>query len=302
LGAAALGAFSLSGAEAQGEKQPPAAKAKKQDPAEAQRAIEAAGKLLKSGKAAQAAQSLSATMAGGNLPPAILAKALYVRGLAYREQRKLAHAISDLNSALWLKGGLGGEERADATRKRIEAYADAGLTEHGQPLAPATADAGRAKTSSGNWLGNLFGASNSGSPPPARRKVEPPVVAKVEPGAAGGGWSSRTEVQSDRTAAAPPPRAAPPPAREPPPARSEGGYRVQLAPVRTRGEAVKLAAKAKREHGAILVSEPQIEVTVLGNMGSFYRVRFGPFASANETQAVCARLQGSGLDCMPVGH
>ena len=107
LGAAALCVLCLPGAHAQGEKkQPPSAKAKKQDPVEAQRAIEAASKLLKSGKAEQAVQSLSTTMAGGNLPPAILAKALYVRGLAYREQRMLAHAISDLNSALWLKGGL----------------------------------------------------------------------------------------------------------------------------------------------------------------------------------------------------
>jgi cell division protein FtsN len=36
-------------------------------------------------------------------------------------------------------------------------------------------------------------------------------------------------------------------------------------------------------------------------MGAFYRVRFGPFASAQETEAVCAKLQGSGFDCLPVG-
>ena len=44
-----------------------------------------------------------------------------------------------------------------------------------------------------------------------------------------------------------------------------------------------------------------IDQAVIGNMGAFYRVRFGPFASAQQTQAVCAKLQGSGLDCMPVG-
>jgi hypothetical protein len=306
LGVAALAVLGLGGANAQGAKQPPAAKAKKQDAVEAQRTIEAAGKLLKGGKAEQAVQSLSATMAGGNLPPAILAKALYVRGRAYREQRKLAHALSDLNSALWLKGGLGGDERADAIKQRIETYADAGLTEHGQALA---AGGGAAKTkSSGNWLSGLFGTQESASPPPARRKdkANPPVVAKVETSSIGG-WGSKTEVRADRTVAAPkaepPPAREPPAAREPPPARSGGRHHVQLAPVRTKAEAVALAAKAKREHAGLLAaSEPSIDQTVLGNMGSFYRVRFGPFATAHETQAVCTKLQGSGLDCMAVGR
>jgi hypothetical protein len=302
LGALALGVLCLPAAHAQDEKQP-AANAKKQDPVEAQRAIEAAARLLKSGKAAQAVQSLSTTMAGGNLPPAILAKALYVRGLAYREQRKVAHAISDLNSALWLKGGLGGEERADAIKRRVEAYADAGLTEHGQSLTPSSADAGgKMKSSSGggNWLSGLFGSPGPSAPPPSprREKADPPAVAKVETSAMGG-WSSKTEVRSDRAVVAPPPSAEPP-ARDPPPSRSEGRFHVQLAAVRTKAEAVALAAKAKRELAGL--SEPSIDQTVLGGMGSFYRVSFGPFASAHESQAVCAKLLGSGVDCMPVGR
>jgi cell division septation protein DedD len=74
---------------------------------------------------------------------------------------------------------------------------------------------------------------------------------------------------------------------------------VQLAAVRTEAEARALAAKAKRE--ATLASrQAAIDQAVLGNMGAFYRVRFGPFASAQETEAVCAKLQSSGLDCLPV--
>lgn len=312
LGAAALSAVCLVGAHAQSAKQPPAAKAKKQDPVEAQRAIETAGKLVKSGKAEQAVQSLTATLAAGNLPPAVMAKALYVRGLAYREQKRPAQAISDLTSALWLKGGLGGDARADAQKQRIEAYADAGLTEHGQALVAADARPTPAKKTGSNWLSGLFSPSEPGAPPASRRKVAParetaetPVVAKAPPSVIGG-WAGKTEVKTDRTAVAAPaadkaPRAAPAPAREPPPARVEGGFQVQVATVRTRAEAVALAAKAKREHAAVLASsEPQIDQAVLGNMGSFYRVRFGPFASAHQTQAVCAKLQGSGLDCMPV--
>ena len=47
-----------------------------------------------------------------------MAKALFYRGVAYRQQRKPAQAISDLTSALWLKGGLGGSDRADALQQR----------------------------------------------------------------------------------------------------------------------------------------------------------------------------------------
>jgi cell division septation protein DedD len=75
---------------------------------------------------------------------------------------------------------------------------------------------------------------------------------------------------------------------------------VQLAAVRTEAEARALAAKARRE-AALAGRESAIDPAVLGNMGTFYRVRFGPFASAQETQAVCAKLQGSGYDCLPVG-
>jgi cell division septation protein DedD len=258
-------------------------------------------------------QSLSATLAGGNLPPAVMARALYVRGLAYRHQNKQAQAISDLTSALWLRGGLGGDERADALKQRIEAYADAGLTEQGQALVASAADAAPARKTGGNWLSNLFGQSEPAPPPPmSRRKAAPPraqaegpVVAKAGPGVIGG-WTSKTEVQTDRTAAAPPAalearKREARPVNESQPARVEGRFQVQVAAVRTRAEAVALAAKAKRDHAAVLAtSEPHIDQAVLGNMGAFYRVRFGPFADAQQTQAVCAKLQSSGLDCMPV--
>ena len=75
---------------------------------------------------------------------------------------------------------------------------------------------------------------------------------------------------------------------------------VQLASVRTQAEAQAVAAKAKREP-ALASRQAAIDQAVLGNMGAFYRVRFGPFASALETQALCAKLQGSGFDCLPVG-
>jgi hypothetical protein len=71
--------------------------------------------------------------------------------------------------------------------------------------------------------------------------------------------------------------------------------------VRTQAEAQALASKVKQEHAAMLAArEPQIDEAVVGNMGSFFRVRIGPFASAQEGQAACAKLKGPGMDCLVV--
>ena len=60
-------------------------------------------------------------------------------------------------------------------------------------------------------------------------------------------------------------------------------------------------AKVQREHAAALAArETEIDQTVVGNMGSFYRVRVGPFATQSDGQAACAKLKGSGLDCLVV--
>jgi cell division septation protein DedD len=71
--------------------------------------------------------------------------------------------------------------------------------------------------------------------------------------------------------------------------------------LRTEAEAQALSARVKREHpDALGPREAEIDETVVGNMGSFYRVRVGPFASAQEGQAACAKLKGAGIDCLLV--
>jgi hypothetical protein len=337
-----------------------AAKRKKQDPVEAQRAIDAAFKQLEAGKADQAAAALSATLAGGNIPPAIMAKALLYRGIAYRQQKKPAQAIADLTSALWLKGGLSDSDRKDALRQRASAYQEAGLTETGEVVAPAVPPAtvahapassppAPARTASArpwstetiqwpnqpaaqptqqsngwNLFGNLFGspAPAASTPPPAPppppavvaappppppppptvvaaapvERPEPAPVVRRQPeprsAAATSGWSSSTEAQSGQ---------APLVTGALPHAKAEGRFRIQVGMVRTQSEADALVAKIKQEHGPLLASrETEVDQTVVGNMGSLYRVRVGPFATQQETNVICARLRGTGLDCLVV--
>ena len=84
-------------------------------------------------------------------------------------------------------------------------------------------------------------------------------------------------------------------------AKPEGKFRIQIGMVRTQAEAQALVVRVQRDGGAVLDNRhPEIDETPVGNMGSFYRVRMGPFASSQEGQAACAKLKVSGIDCLVV--
>jgi hypothetical protein len=315
--------------QSDGGKTKKAAAAKKQDPADAQEAIEAALKFLEEGKAEQAEEGLTTLLKGGKLPPAIMARALLYRGIAYRQQKKPAQAIADLTSALWVKGGLAEADRKDALRQRTSAYQEAGLSDAGDAVAPAVPGGARSATRTasasglsddgqsggqaaakqgGGWsltnpFSGWFGNSSASTEPPPQQAAPPAATASIEPassrGPASSGWSNSTQVR-DRgsdgvvTSAAPEKRVAAA-------ARSDGKFRVQVGMVRTEAEAEALASRIKRDHAAVLATrETEIDQTVVGNMGSFYRVRIGPYANAGEGQAACAKLRGPGIDCLVV--
>jgi SPOR domain len=193
------------------------------------------------------------------------------------------------------------------------------------PPAPATAlnqDQSAPATGGGGWdlFANLFGGSGSAfAGQPAAGAASPPAdaarilnaessTAERAPAprrAQASGWARQAQVEGERGARVETGAIASkeePPRRQAalPEAGKKGGQiRIQIAAVRTQAEAKALAAKVMREHAATLAAhEPQIDQTVMGNMGSFYRVLIGPFASAQETQGVCAKLKGAGLDCL----
>jgi tetratricopeptide (TPR) repeat protein len=80
-----------------------------------------------------------------------------------------------------------------------------------------------------------------------------------------------------------------------------GKFRLQVAAVRSRSEADALAASLVAKHGGELgARQPEVTEAVLGNMGTFYRVRVGPYADAKEPQQLCGGLRSSGFDCLVV--
>jgi len=173
--------------------------------------------------------------------------------------------------------------------------------------------------SSGGGVGGFFSSItnmfSSGSSSSAPKTEESPVTtssigndappAPVEAAS----WAGTTQV----AAAAPPPAPqaassfetkvavateAPsaPAAREP-----SGKYRLQVAAVRSREDADAMAARVLEQHGPQLGGrQPEVDEAVIGSMGTFYRVRLGPYANAKEPQQLCGALRADGFDCLVV--
>ena len=220
--------------------------------------IDEAGKLMVAGKFEPAIAVLSTVISAGNLPANVMARALYLRGRAYRQQAKPALAIADLTSALWLKAGLSDVDRADATQQRAAAYNEAGLTDQGEAIAagrtgsrkvtPATAAAAPAPPSaSGGTFADLAGGPQVAAPAP------PKSVAK----SAGTGQSIAPTPAVEAPSASvlvarAPMRPATPKAAVGAPASAAGQFQARVALVRSRAEADTVVAKLKVQHSAEL--------------------------------------------------
>lgn len=313
-----------------------AAKKKASAAGEVEQVIETAVSALEAGKADLAVQELTSAISGGKISQKKLARALYFRGLAYRKQSKPAQAIADFTSALWIKNGLDAEQRANALLNRAAAYRDAGLTEQAAAderrvaasrqargtrsaaTAPTEAPSAPASSSGGGGLGSFFSAlfgggsasqqtagtaattevSQSGSE--ARRSRgngrAPEVSAwSNQPSPATAGWAESTVVRKASAS-----RSAP--ATTASTGASKGRQFVQVAAVRSRQEAQSVAARLAKMGAISGARDADIEEAVMGNMGTLYRVRLGPFASAKDVESICPSLRNAGLDCMIISR
>jgi hypothetical protein len=144
------------------------------DTAGAQRAYAAGTRAFESGDMAEAERQLSVAISIGGLPNAQMARALYYRGSASRQLGRPAQAISDLTTAVWLKGGLEGDDRKKAVEARQLAYQEAGLGDKAPPIGGAPLDQSTASTP---------GA------PPAPPAAKPGTIVAVVPPKGASFWS-----------------------------------------------------------------------------------------------------------------
>jgi|GEM_PF-2806926 len=86
-------------------------------------------------------------------------------------------------------------------------------------------------------------------------------------------------------------------------APAQGRYKLQIATVRSKEEASTIMASLRSRYGSVVAKHPaRIDEAVVGNMGTFYRVRLEAFDSKKTALRTCNKLRASGLDCFPVAR
>jgi len=280
----------------------------------------------KQGKPALAIADLtSALWLRGGLTGSLRQEALQARAAAYREAGLPDPSASDAVRTAAAPAGSDGETKAPAPAEIGSQSAADGKT---------TVSVASGGTFSGvnNFFNSLLGlgasASAPSAPPTAATASTPAPAPPVPPASATSSWRQATEVKvaaaeakrpvsaktwSEATTSSIAPagwsaETSTPPVRPVAVAAAQkeavrGRYRLQVAAVRSQAEAQALAARLREKHGAdIAALKTEIDETVVGNMGTLYRVRLGPFANASEPRTLCAKLKSDGLDCLIVAQ
>ncbi len=191
-------------------------------------------------------------------------------------------------------------------------------------------------SSSGGFFSSITDMFTGGSSSSSNSGETTSSIVPPPPAPAVSAWSQSTEVA---TATPPPAQPAPSPAAAPPPvpvqqpapraaasapapfatqtqvaavappiverpaaaAAPSGKFHVQVAAVRSRSEAYALSVRLVSQHGSEFGSRrPAVEETVIGSMGTFYRVSVGPYANEQEPEQLCGSLRASGFDCLVI--
>ena len=290
-------------------------------------AIEKARSLLGQGKHDAAAELAQQVLGAASKTPRNTARALAVRGEARLKSGRVAEALSDLDSALWVKGGLAGAERDAATAARVEARKQAGVAvpadgagsasvvaaaperapqRRGGAAKPEPAQETAAASSPG--IGSFFSNLFTGGKPSGGNGAQTAAL-PVDTGDRAAALSSSEPQRAEdaptgkraerRAAPAPVPRAAALTVDPPASQTAAGTYVLQLGAVRTRQEAQAMAEKARKMHADVFGSRTiSVNEAVYGNMGRFYRAQISAFKSPVESEALCASLRQKGVDCM----
>jgi hypothetical protein len=193
-----------------------------------------------------------------------------------------------------------GRQRSSEPRREVSAAPPPASP----PPAPASSRPADPPTSSGGGIGSfLSGLFTGGS-----------AVTKAPSGDAGGSsqWRPRTE-RAETVERPPEPKVAEhksarvsraEPSKDATTIATSavsGAYRLQIATVRSRKEANAVATRVRGEYaGAIGNRQIEIDETVFGGMGTFYRVRLGPYANMSEPKVLCDQLRPKGYDCLVV--
>ena len=162
-------------------------------------------KSLDSGNYEMAIRQFSATVNDADSTPQQAAKALYLRGVAYRRSGNPARAIVDLGAAVWL--GLSGADKARALVNKGLAYRAVGLSSQAES---AIAQARRASGQANEMLAqeSRMTVASTGSSPVSDGAVSGGVWDRFVPSIPSFGSSSSSSQTASAPASSPAPQAA----------------------------------------------------------------------------------------------
>ncbi len=260
---------------------------------------------LQADKARDAVEAFSKALQSGRLSSSEMAKTFYYRAQAYRSLKQPANAISDLNSALWMKDELSDKDRAEAVKMRSASYREAGVDNGESPSGDGAAGAQRPQVSGwqvdatqqaaaeqsdttanttsnkpvSSFFSNLFGSGQS------KKETTADDAGNATTGASS--WMAATQTVPSSPAAQSSPRDV------------SGAYTIQIASVRSEELARNIVRQVATNHTRFLLGrQPTVERQAVGNMGTFYHVRIRQWPSKQASRQLCKQLLETGLDCL----
>jgi hypothetical protein len=169
------------------------------------------------------------------------------------------------------------------------------------PVVPAPPEAATAPAEA--EVAPAAGTQTTEAPAAAQNTQPPPAAEQAAPSPPAAIPQAQPSVPAAETAQTQPtaPAAAPePPAKAPTQTAAVGGYRVQLAAVKSADAAKAAWTKMAKANPDVLEGLSLKVVKVDRAEGALYRVQGGPLADRAAADSVCSRLKQAGQACMVV--
>lgn len=273
-----------------------------------------ASKMMEQGIPVKAIEIIDAALSSGKLPNESSAKALLMRAQAQEKLNKLAFALADYNSALWMEG-LSASDKAQAEQGRDRIDRKLGVVAEAAKKEPAPDENKVARTPTsttpeanakaapaeqhsggiGNFFSGLFGSSEAAPAPQQPEPQQAKPVAAVKP-----------------AAAAKPGREKPPLARAEKPVRvavaervtspGEGKFGIQFAALQSEDRAIAEVDRIAKKFGAELGGRsPAVKILATNDGGTLYKIVAEPYPRGEAT-AICELLKTKNLNCMIISR
>ena len=300
-------------------------------------ALTEASKMMDKGLPVKAIELIDAALASGKLPAESSAKALLMRAQAQEKLGKLAFALADYNSALWMEG-LSAADKAQAEKGRDRISGKLGVSDGSKPAqaSVATENIGaRTPTSApldakiqttpseertggiGSIFSGIFGSSKAAAEtkqedpaPPVAPPAKTPALAKPAVStpakpvstSAKQAWAPKqqtAQLKAEKSARVAATERSQP-AAPPPAGDASGKFGIQFAALHSEDSAISEVQRIAKKFGSELGGRsPAVKIIATSDGGTLYKIVAEGY-ERGEATAICELLKAKNLSCMVV--